>query len=97
MFVSYVLKDKTYGFMCFSSIGNIKKLKEFIEDKVTVAIALQFISKYSSKKKHNVQTFTNGIYRNILWNKSLNNVDEINDLYTYLFKKYGFTNILGYQ
>jgi len=97
MFVSYKIKDDQYGFMCFSSIGNTKKLKEYIEDRVFRDIALQFISKYSKKTKHTIQTYTSGVFRSIIWDNSLKDVEEINDLYLYLHRKYGFTNILSYQ
>ena len=83
--------------MCFSGIiGNIQGLKDYIESRLFRKVVIQFISAYSSKPKHSVQIHTSGVYRTILWKHPLRTAEEIGSLYSYLYRKYGFTNILGY-
>ncbi len=96
MFVSYSTKDQTYGYMCFSSI-EVDKLYKRIQDALFDKSAkLLFLCDYSNAEKHYVYTHTTGTYRTILYEDSLKDVEEVGDLYLYLYKKYGFTNILGF-
>lgn len=96
MFVSYNVADSGYGYMCFSGFVTISWLIKFIEDRVFSKVSIIFMSAYSTKKTHNVYMHTNGVYRFEKWDKPLANVNDIGDLYTHLYNKYGFTNILGY-
>lgn len=97
MFVSYRSEEGNYGYMCFTD-GYVKvdKLHEYIEDRLFRKASIQFISRYSDKKEHWVQMYTDGIYRNELIKMPLGDVEEVGDLYIYLHRKYGFTNILGF-
>jgi len=97
MFVSYRLEDGSYGYMCFTDNHiKIDKLHEYIESRVFRKPSIQFICQYSNKKEHWIQMHTDGIYRNELIKAPLKDVEDICDLYSYLHKKYGFTNILGF-
>lgn len=81
--------------MCFTYVDTYN-LHKYIESKLFKKIFIQFIAKYSSKQEHWVQLYTDGIYRNRLIKMPLRDAEEIGNLYRYLFKKYGFTNILGF-
>lgn len=97
MFVSYRTEEGNYGYMCFSGIvADMQWLKDYIESRLFRKVAIQFITRYSNKKKHCVQTCTDNVYRNITWEHTLKDVEEIGNLYSYLYRKYGFTNILGF-
>ena len=98
MFVSYRTCEGEYGYMCFTDTRiEISKLHKYIESRLFRKTYLQFISQYSTKTEHWVQMHINGLYLNKLIQMPLSNVDDVNKLYIYLYRKYGFTNILGFN
>lgn len=95
MFVSYKVED-TYGYMCFGGSVEVEGLKKYVEDRLFRKINLMYVSKYSNARSNYVWIHTDKIFRTIQWDKALSNVEDIGNLYVYLYRKYGFTNILGF-
>lgn len=97
MFVSYRTSEGSYGYMCFTD-GYVKvdKLHEYIERRLFGQVQIHFITHYSNKKEHWVSTHTEGVYRTELMDINLKDAEGVGDLYTFLYRKYGFTNILNF-
>lgn len=96
MFVSYHVANEGYGYMCFGCNDSIFNIHEFLEDHICAKVYINFASQYSHKSSHMINTHRDGKYYMELFDGSLGDVEEVGRLYTYLYDKYGFTNILGF-
>lgn len=97
MFASYKTRDG-YGYMCFGGETKVSdNLLEYIQERVhDDTIKLLYVNGYSDYTLNYVWIHTDGLYQTILYTKTLKDVEDIGSLYSFLFRKYGFTNILGF-
>ena len=97
MFVSYMSTidgEIYFGYMVFKH--NFPELEEYIKERLFVKnlIIIQQVD-LDSEEEHNVLFYNKKIgFKEIEYNHRLLDVEDIGELYTFLYNKYGFSNIL---
>lgn len=97
MFVNYIVKGSGYGHMCFRRGTSIWYIRDFLADIMLEKTSIIFARNFSKEPVKFIETYREGEYHLEKYDGFIRDVEELNDVYTYLYDKYGFTNILGYQ
>ena len=100
MFVSYMFtrhNEIMFGYMCFTGMVPKDKLTEYIQKTLFVKVILIICMTKYTDSKIKVLFYNKHIGLEIIdYNKPLSNVGQIGGLYTMLYRKYGFCNILKF-
>jgi len=100
MFISYLFthnNEMCFGYMCFSGMISEDKVVQYLQEILFVKTVLIIAQIPYIKNVNNVVFYNKklGLVQ-IGYNKPLCNVGEIGNLYSMLYRKYGFCNIMKF-
>jgi len=97
MVVVYSIDNNKYGFMCFTDGASIAKIYEYINECLWTS-SIKIIFAGGIKDATKVMFYHDGKYyiEDYLFNLDIEEVEEVNNVYTHLYNKYGNNNILGF-
>jgi len=101
MFVSYLFtrhNELMFGYMCFTGMVSEEKILPFLRETLFVKVVLIIARIPYTKKVKSVMFYNKSLGLQIMdYDKPLANVGEIGGLYTMLYRKHGFCNIVKFS